>query len=445
MKKLHYILASLALVLLASCMGADYADPELSEAPFGNNSLEETNVVTIAQLKAKYANVISSSSMTEVTEDIQIKGFITGNDVQGNIYNEVALQDATGAILVCIAQGGLYGSLPVGQQVLISLKGLMIGGYGQQPEIGGVYTNSKTGAQSIGRMSRFVWNEHYKLVNDAAYTITPEVFDVTRVGDADYLAANCGKLMTLKNVQLKDANGTKVYAPDDGSVSLTANCANRAFKGISSSKLVLRTSTYADFANAVMPEEAIDVTGIFTRYRNVWQILLRTADDVQTAVVDKAIYEEPFDDDQGDFTIIDVTRPDDLNYVWKWASAAYGMKASAYVGGTYYVTDSWLVSPAIDLSSVKSATLTFEQTQKYGSDNDRHVMISTTYSGNGKIDASQWQELTLDQWPDGTSWNFITSTVDLSSYCGKQVYIAFRYTSSESVAATWEVKNFKVE
>jgi DNA/RNA endonuclease YhcR with UshA esterase domain len=46
---------------------------------------------------------------------------------------------------------------------------------------------------------------------------------------------------------------------------------------------VLRTSTFADFANQVMPQEAIDVTGIFTRYRNTWQILLRTLDDVQPA------------------------------------------------------------------------------------------------------------------------------------------------------------------
>ena len=51
---------------------------------------------------------------------------------------------------------GLYGSLPVGQQVLVSLKGLIIGGYGMQPEIGGIYTNTKTGAQSIGSMTRYI-------------------------------------------------------------------------------------------------------------------------------------------------------------------------------------------------------------------------------------------------------------------------------------------------
>ena len=76
-----------------------------------------------------------------------------------------------------------------------------------------------------------------------------ETFDISKMSNANYIAAHCGKLMTIKGVTLKDADGKKVFAPDDGSVSLTANAANRAFSGISSTNIVvLRTSTYADFA-----------------------------------------------------------------------------------------------------------------------------------------------------------------------------------------------------
>ena len=286
MKQLKYFLIALVCTLFASCMGEDYASPNFDGSPYGNNELKETNVLTIQQLKDKYSNVINNSSMEEVTEDIQIKGIITGNDIGGNIYNEVSLQDATGALLVCIAQGGLYGPLPLGQEVLISLKGLMIGGYGQQPEIGGVYTNTKTGAQSIGRMTRYLWNSHYKLIgkaDPARAEALMETFDISQMSNANYLAAHCGKLMKIKGVTLKDADGKKVYAPDDGSVALTANCANRAFSGIDQNSLVLRTSTYADFANTIMPQGEHDIVGIFTRYRNTWQILLRTIDDVKEA------------------------------------------------------------------------------------------------------------------------------------------------------------------
>ena len=255
MKKIQYIIMTLACVLLASCMADDYAAPETDEAPFGNNYIEETNVITIAQLKAKYATVIANDDMKQITDDIQIKGVVVGNDIEGNIYNEVSIDD----------------------------RGLYIGAYGGQGEIGTPYT-SASGSTYVSRMSRSIWNAHFKLLGEAhPENVVPVEFDLNKVTDTKYMAENCGRLMVLKNVRLTAATGTAVYAPSDGSVQLTSNCANRAFDGIGSGDLVLRTSTYADFANNVMPTGKIDVTGVFTRYRNTWQILLRTLSDVQPA------------------------------------------------------------------------------------------------------------------------------------------------------------------
>ena len=269
--------------LLASCMGTGFDEPDLKESPYGNNDITETNVISISDLKTRYANTISGNMMDEIKDDIKIKGIVTGNDIQGNIYNEVSIDDGTGAMLICIAQGGLYGYLPVGQEILVDLKGLYIGGYGAQGEIGMPYTNAN-GRTYVSRMSRMLWNQHFKLIGKGGNTVTPEIFNPQMVKNAQYMVENCGKLMTLKGVELKDADGSAVFAPDDGSVTLTSNCANREIKGYSSANLVLRTSTYADFANDVMPTGPVDITGIFTRYNNTWQILLRTVDDIQPPV-----------------------------------------------------------------------------------------------------------------------------------------------------------------
>lgn len=284
MKHISNIILLAACAMLASCMADSYDDPgTLAEEVYGNKAIAETNVVSIAQLKTLYSTTISNSGMKEVTEDLQIKGTVIGNDIEGNIYNEVVIDDGTGAFIICIAQGGLYGYLPVGQQILIDLKGLYIGAYGQQGEVGTPYT-SKSGSTYVSRMSRFIWVNHYKLIGSAnPSSVTPEVFDTKRMTDANYLASHCGKLMTLKGVEISGADGKSTFAPDDGSVALTANCANRSFKGISSSSLVLRTSTFADFAGNVMPTGKVDVTGIFTRFRNTWQILMRTESDIQPA------------------------------------------------------------------------------------------------------------------------------------------------------------------
>lgn len=134
--------------------------------------------------------------MTQITDDIQVKGWVTGNDEGGNLYNEVSLQDNSGAIIVAINKSGLYGLLPVGQQVVINLKDLYIGGYGTQAEIGGVYSNARTGATSIGGMDRFVFANHYMTVgrpNKAAVAALITEFDYSQASNADYIFANQGK------------------------------------------------------------------------------------------------------------------------------------------------------------------------------------------------------------------------------------------------------------
>ena len=156
------------------------------------------------------------------------------------------------------------------------------------------------------------------------------------------------------------------------------------------------------------------------------------------------IFSESFATGQGNFTIEDVNLPSGLSYVWQHAPSYSCMKASAYVSGQNYAAESWLVSPAINLSGVSSAKLSFSQAVNYASPQGTLcVMISTNYNGN--VSNATWTELNLDQWPAGNNWTFITSTTDLTSYVGQTVTIAFKYTSSTSASATWEVKDFVVE
>ena len=289
MKKLKYIAMAFAALLLASCMGDGYADSvgekDYTGPAIGNNKLEATNVITISELKEKYATQIERGLYKQVDEDIKILGIVTGNDLGGNLYNQICLQDETGGILVCIGKSGLYGELPVGQQVLIDCKGLYIGGYNKQAELGGVYTNTKKGSQSIGKVDRYVWEKHYKIIgeaDEAKAEAMVEVFDQTKIKDADYLKSCSGKLMRIEGVTFADA-GKKVFAA--AADKDNANCVNRGFSGISTNNLVIRTSAYAKFANALLPEGIQSVTGIFTRYagknNDTWQILIRTIDDVQ--------------------------------------------------------------------------------------------------------------------------------------------------------------------
>lgn len=302
MKKIKFIamaMMAMAGMMLASCMGDSYADPDMVETipapPYGNNLLKEKNVVTIAQLKSDYKTTITGGGYKLIDKPMMIKGYITGNDISGNLYQQVALQDATGAILVDINGGGLYGYLPVGQEILIDLNGLYIGSKGKQAQIGGIYTNLKTGATYVGKMDRPTWQKHFKLLDEPdASNVKAEVFDLSKATDATYLDENAGKLMTIKGVKFTSANGKTVWAANDETSKQYLKDAESG-QWLSSNTIMVYTSGYARFANAILPEGAFDITGIFTRYNNTWQIIIRNTDDLSPVTLDKGgTLEDPY-------------------------------------------------------------------------------------------------------------------------------------------------------
>lgn len=268
--------AALSLAL-TSCFDDNWKTPDMTNPPYGNNAISEANLVTIEQLKAKYASAISASGFERITEDMQLKATVIGNDIGGNIYKQICIQDATGAMIVGINGTGLFPFLSVGQQILIDLKNLCIGGYGQQPQLGDEYNGS------IGRMTTEKWEQHVRILptHDMAQIDTIP-FDINMD-----MARYCGYLVRLDNVRIGDADGETTIAPEykSGTTLIyngsTNGYVHHTLNNESMDKLVLRTSTYADFAAMVIPTQPVTLYGIATRYRNTWQILIRAEEDIK--------------------------------------------------------------------------------------------------------------------------------------------------------------------
>ena len=269
-------------VALTSCQ-KDWEDP--MNVPYGNDNISEENIITIAQLKALYPNVFASTDANkQITEDIKIRGRVSGNDIGSNLYKQFSLQDETGAVIVAVNQSGLSGFLALGQEIIIDLKDLYIGGYRKQPEIGQPYNGS-----SIGRMNKDIFQKHFKIVGTPdEKKLTPIEFDEKMNKDE-----NCGKLVIIRDVTFTDANGTNTFAPGDGSATVVGGCVNRNIKiNDAKSNVVIRTSTYARFAAVPLPYDNVNkkpkkcnITGIATRYasgsNDTWQILIRKESDIE--------------------------------------------------------------------------------------------------------------------------------------------------------------------
>jgi hypothetical protein len=130
--------------------------------------------------------------------------------------------------------------------------------------------------------------------------------------------------------------------------------------------------------------------------------------------------------------------------VWTYDSK-YGMKATAFIGGANNAAESWLISPAYDLSNVTGATLTIHHAANYfanGADKECAVMVSTDYK-SGAPSTATWKAITIDTWP--SSWTFVDGTGSMSDFDGKSnVCIALKYTSTAEKSGTWEVESIEI-
>lgn len=288
MEKIKIFAALLAgAMCFGSCMDKDWEAPDFGDnPPYGNNEIvpAPSKKITIAELKAKYADVFSQRSAYKlVDEDLQLFAVVNGNDQGGNLYKQLSIQDETGGIIVGINATDLYALMPVGQKIVINLKGLYVGTYGSMSQIGGEYNGG------LGRMDENMWKANVRLVGDKVSVGTsendPVYIPMTAVADTiDFYSTSnnnelVGRIVRLSGVTVT-GDGTQILAPDDGSVSLTSNCANRNINGAPVRGMVLRTSTYSDFASRPIPTGKVDIYGVCTHFNGTWQILMRTNSDM---------------------------------------------------------------------------------------------------------------------------------------------------------------------
>ena len=274
MKTIKYLsMLALSLVMATSCMN-DFDEPTFEQPPFGNNEIGEATH-TIAQLKAQFATIISGNSVVEITDDIIIEGVVVANDETGNVYKQFIINDETGAIVIGVNDAGLYAMVPIGQRVRINCKGLHIGGYGKMAQIGGLY-NGK-----VGRMNKSVYPKHVRIIgapdlNQAE--MQPQVIDESFFTNEN--KNNLAKFVRLENVTITEANGTELWAPEEKKNS--SNVVERNIK-MGNTKVVLRMSTYADFANEAIPTGSLNINGVLTRYNDYWQFVISSTNDIEQA------------------------------------------------------------------------------------------------------------------------------------------------------------------
>lgn len=337
--KLYTLYFAIALCLgLTACMD-DHDAPDTSDLLITSSvSVGDVNA-TIGELKDAFcANITTAKNnaadksyafssernyhyYTRIEDDIIITGVVAANDVSGNLYQTLLIRnietDGTDqAIILKIRNTCLYPYFSVGQRIKINLKGLWIGCYSDVAQIGQPYLTSsnnlrlgpmlfelcKTNIELVGKPDSSVpectpkdytseegeaWlrssdNKVYKNFPQLA-TVSGTIDEVQ--GDAASKPA-VGEV-TGEDEQIKNINGhfLKTFAPEE--IHDPGYAVNRTISLKSNnSNVILRTSTGNNISFTYLPDDVRSYTGIltFSSYDKVWQMQLRSLDDVQPAL-----------------------------------------------------------------------------------------------------------------------------------------------------------------
>lgn len=129
----------------------------------------------------------------------------------------------------------------------------------------------------------------------------------------------------------------------------------------------------------------------------------------------------------------------------------YGAVCSGYAAGQSSQNEDWFISPNMNLSEASNVQLTFMHTRGNAAvmnvgvtEGWYKVFATANYSGDPTT--TQWIELSGLNQNITTAWQYVSSgEISIPETVRSQYSrIAFRYISSATQSATWEIKNVKV-
>lgn len=435
MKNLKLILATALFSTLFSCINNDnYSDPDLTGECA---DLTATKTIQDVALVAT-----STAQLWDSNTDSIMEAYVTSSDEGGNFYKSVSMIsiDGTKGFSMPIDAYNLYTKYEPGRKVYINLNGRHFANNSQTStlEIGSLYNGTQ-----VGRVSGV---EYEAAVKRGCTKVSEETLVNHMTIAQAKNNANLHKLIEFDAVQFADESLGKTYFDKTLNPSPTWTATNHIIKDASGASIIVRVSEFATFSSKSIPSGNGKIRGVLTKYNSDYQFMIRTENDVNlTGARVVPLFEETFANFAA-WTKYSVTGAQ----VWV-VDPTYGnpgacAKMTGFASSVNNANEDWLISPAINLSAVTSATLTFDNVCKFAG-NDIEVFISSNYSGSGAPSAATWTPLTanLDTNVTGSYIWKPSGAINISALTGNSnVRVAFKYTSTSTASKTWEIDNVKV-
>jgi Family of unknown function (DUF5689) len=262
MKSRFQFLALSLLALLAfapACVKTEFDEP-----PVGGSPVSVTANTTIAEIKKLY----NGSRLTIADEKI-IKGQVIMDDKSGNFYKTIVIQDATAGIELKFSDGYLYNKYPIGRNVYVNLKGLLLSDYNGVLSINGGTIVENGVASTVGITSAQADKQVFKGEFEAL--IAPKVKKINEL-----LSADISTLVKLEGVEFTGADANQPYADASNQVTV-----NRIIEDCNQLTVILRSSGFSNFAASNTPSGKGEIVGVYSVFRQDQQFFIRDTNDVK--------------------------------------------------------------------------------------------------------------------------------------------------------------------
>lgn len=402
------ILFSFAALTMIACK------KKLDQPPA--NVIPEGDLVTVQGLRDMY----SGTPIHFGDDNKNVYCVVTADEESGNLYKNVYVTDGVAGLNVrLVTSGGLY----EGDSIRINLNGTILSEYNGVLQLDSVDVDANVVKQ--------------------ATNVAVNPIDVT----IDDIIANPALQSQLVRISDAEFLNTDVGTTFADAVNQTSQ--NKTLVNCGGSSVLVRTSGYANFAGDIIPGGNGTIVAIVGQYNADKQLYLRRTSDINftNPSCQPEIYTlKDFEDQNvtsGGWSVQMVSGS--IGYTSNTMGAVFGTaygQISNYVGGSNFACESWLISPAMDLSASIAPTFSFENACNYSGSNIT-VWVSTDYDGVSSPSTATWTTLTAVLSPGGWAW-VNSGNIDLSAYKTANTYVAFRYTGTAVDGKTWELDNIQV-
>ena len=407
---------------------------------------ELTSTMSIADLQTAVGSnapaiLYPISTPSAPVQDVIIEAYVTSNDADGNFYKSISFQSVPTSVSmtpigfsVSVNKPMLYadGFTP-GRKVYIKLNGLAIGKVFGSIQIGIASSTASTGIAGIEPTDYL----NYLFPSSTIVDEEALVRHMTLVNGS--LDVNQNTLVEIDNVQFASSSlGRTLYDVDNGGYATNHTIVDSQNGG---APRIIRISQYATFSVDQVPPGSGSIRGVMTKYNTDYQFMIRQESDLK--LTNPRQFMDDFTTGIGAWTSYSVTGTE----VWtasSYGNPSYSATITGYTGGNH-TNEDWLISPSIDFTGKTIGKLVFDSATKY-TGNSLQVYISTNYTG-GAPSTATWTLVPATFAPVNSGFVWINSgAVNISTYAANQsnVRVAFKYTSTTSAAATWEIDNVLV-